>query len=74
MLERLKTFLLSRFHLASTAARVATLLGVVVAAGATIIFFGVSEDVVQHNGLATRDASRLAWITHHRTRTLVSGS
>ena len=74
MLEQLKIFLLSRFHLASTAARVATLLGVMVAAGATIIFFGVSEDVVQHNGLATRDASRLAWITHHRTGTLVSGS
>ena len=74
MLERLKTFLLSRFQLASTAARFATLLGVMVAATATVIFFGVSEDVVQHNGLATRDASRLAWITHHRTGTLVSGS
>ncbi len=74
MLERLKTFLLARFHLASTAARVATLLGVMVAAGATIVFFGVSEDVVQNNGLATRDPSRLAWITHHRTGTLVSSS
>ncbi len=74
MLERLNTFLLPRFHLASTAARIATLLGVMVAATATIVFFGVSEDVVQHNGLATRDASRLAWITHHRSGTLVSGS
>ena len=74
MLVRLKTILLSRFHLASTVARVATVLGVTGAAAATVVFFGVSEDVVQHNGLATRDASRLAWITHHRTSTLVSGS
>ena len=74
MLERLKTFFLARFHLASTAARVATLLGAMVAAAATVIFFGVSEDVVQNDGLATRDASRLAWITHHRSGTLVSGS
>ena len=74
MLERLKTFLVARFQHASTAARVATLLGMMVAAGATIVFFGVSEDVVQHDGLATRDASRLAWITHHRSGTLVSGS
>ncbi|MEO6467530.1 MAG: phosphatase PAP2 family protein [Acidimicrobiia bacterium] len=74
MLERLKILLLARFHLASTAARVATLLGVMAAAAATVVFFGVSEDVVQNNGLATRDASRLAWITHHRTGTLVSGS
>lgn len=74
MLERLKNLSLARFHLASTAARVATLLGVMVAAAATVIFFGVSEDVVQNNGLATRDASRLAWITHHRSGTLVSGS
>ena len=74
MHERLKIILLSRFHLASTAARVATLLGMTVAAAATVVFFGVSEDVVQHDGLATRDASRLAWITHHRSGTLVSSS
>ena len=74
MLERIKNVFLTRFHLASTAARVATLLGVMVAATVTIVFFGVSEDVIQHNGLATRDASRLAWFTHHRSGTLVSGS
>lgn len=74
MLERLKTFLLARFHLASTAARIATLLGVMATAATTVVFFGVSEDVVQHDGLATRDATRLAWITRHRTGTLVDGS
>ncbi len=74
MLERLKTFLLTRFHHASISARIATLLGVMVTAGTTIVFFGVSEDVVLHDGLATRDPSRLAWITHHRTGMLVTGS
>ena len=41
--------------------------------GTTVIAFGgLTEDVTQHNGLFTSDASHLQWFTKHRSDSLVS--
>ncbi len=74
MLERLKNLLVARFRHASPAALAATALGLLVTLGAALVFAGISEDVIQHNGAATADPERLAWITHHRSGFLVTGS
>ena len=74
MLERLKTLLVARLRHASLGALAATALGLLVALGAALVFAGVSEDVIQHNGAAITDPQNLAWITHHRSGALVTGS
>lgn len=74
MLERFKPLVVARIRLASPFALGATALGLLVALGATLVFAGVSEDVIEQNGAATADPQRLAWIAHHRSAALVSSS
>ena len=74
MLERFKTLVVARSRQTSPFALASTALGLLVALGATLVFAGVSEDVIEHNGAATADPQRLAWIAHHRSATLVSGA
>ena len=67
--ERVRT----RLHLSARNLIVAAV-GVVVILGALSVFGAATEDVTQHNGLATHDAARLRLFTLHRTDFLVRAS
>src|SRR5260221_4870262 len=45
--------------------------GVLTLAGSLAVFGGATEDVTQHNGLATHDAARLRLFTIHRSDLVV---
>ena len=47
------------------------LAGLAMLGTSVLVFLGASEDVIRHNGAATRDAARLDWFTDHRTSSLV---
>ncbi|MDQ6947507.1 MAG: phosphatase PAP2 family protein [Actinomycetota bacterium] len=50
----------------------AALVGALGVLGTALLFFaGLSEDVTQHNGLASEDRSHLRFFIHHRTTQLV---
>lgn len=49
-------------------------LGVAALAGSLAVFGGATEDVTQHNGLATHDAARLHLFTMHRSDLVVRAS
>ena len=74
MLDRILTHVLARLRHTPLAAVVGALVGAIAALGAAIVFAGVAEDVVTHNGVATRDAVRLAWVVHHRSTALIDGA
>lgn len=74
MLERLKTLLVARLRHAAPGALAAAALGLLVALGAALVFAGISEDVIEHDGAAITDPQRLAWITRHRSGALVTSS
>jgi membrane-associated phospholipid phosphatase len=74
MLDRILTHVLARLRHTPLAAVVGALLGAVVALGAALVFAGVAEDVIGHNGIATTDPVRLAWVVHHRTGAMVGGA
>lgn len=74
MFDRIVDHVLARIHHTPLGAVVGALIGVVAALGAALVFAGVAEDVIGHNGVATTDPVRLAWIVHHRSAGLVSGA
>ncbi len=74
MPDRILTHVLARLRHTPLAAVVGALVGAIAALGAAIVFAGVAEDVVTHNGVATRDAVRLAWVVHHRSTALIDGA
>jgi undecaprenyl-diphosphatase len=74
MLDRFVTHVLARLHDTPLAAVVGAILGAIAAVGAAVVFAGVAEDVIRHNGAATADAVRLAWVVHHRSTGLIDGA
>ncbi len=74
MLDRILTHVLARLRDTTLAAVGGALLGVIAAFGAALVFAGVAEDVISHNGIASTDPAHLAWIVHHRSATLIDGA
>ena len=74
MLDRIVTHVLARLRDTPLAAVGGALLGAIAALGAALVFAGVAEDVIGHDGVATTDPVRLAWIVHHRSTALIDGA
>ena len=74
MFDRILTHVLARLRHTPRTAVVGALLGAVAALGAALVFAGVAEDVIGHNGVASTDPVHLAWIVHHRSSALVGGA
>jgi undecaprenyl-diphosphatase len=56
------------------AALIAVAAGIVALAATVVGFSGITEDVWQHNGLASSDPARLQWFVDHRPDALVSAA